>query len=107
MVATDLPLSSICDFRGFKTEKFSSKAKCRFCFASGWDLLVSLLLAPFCYVPVLPFLGNPSVLTPFSPALVGSTFVFFVLPTTGMPLAGLLYTPGWLHVWYAPGWAPV
>jgi hypothetical protein len=78
-----------------------------FFFASDWDLLVSLLLAPFCYVPDLPFLGNTSVLTPFSPALVGSTFVFPVMPTFGMLLDGFLYTPGWLHFWYAPGWAPV
>ncbi len=108
MVATDLPLSAFCDFSGLKTEKFSSKAKCRFCFAPGWDLLVPLLLASFFYAPDLPFLVNTPVLTPiFSPALVGSTFVFPVMPPFDMPLAGFLYTPGWLHVRYAPSWTPV
>jgi len=86
----------------------SSKASYRFSIASGMDLLVLLLLASFFYAPDLPFLVNTPVFTPFFiPALVGPTFVFPVMPTFGMPLAGFVYTPGWLHVWYAPGWAPV
>jgi hypothetical protein len=69
----------------------SNNASYRFWFAPGWDLLAS-----FFYAPDLPFLFNTPALTPiFSPALVGSTFVFPVMPTFGMPLAGFLHGGRW------------